>query len=62
MKIRSVLDEVLLLDRQTEMKRTGTFYKFVLLILVFAPEECRALMTTLCKCFMTIGRYCSIIL
>jgi hypothetical protein len=62
MKIRSVLDEVLHLDRQTAIKRIGAFYKFVILTLVFAPEECPALMTTLCKCFMKIGRYCSIIL
>jgi len=49
MKIRSVLDEVLHLDRWTEIKRISTFYKFVLLTLVFAPEECPALMTTLSK-------------
>jgi len=62
MKVRSVLDKVLHLDRRTEMKRLGTFYKFVFLTLVFAPEECPALMTTLCKCFIKIGRYCCIIL
>jgi hypothetical protein len=45
MKIRSVLDEVLHLDRRTEMKRIGAFYKFVILTLVFAPEECPLLMT-----------------
>jgi len=37
MKIRSVLDEVLHLDRRTEMKRIGAFYKFVISTLVFAP-------------------------
>jgi hypothetical protein len=61
-EVRSVSDEVLYLDRRTEMKRIGAFYRFVILTQVFAPEECPTAMTILCKCFVKIGRCCSIIL